>query len=578
MDKLKICAYCRVSTDKEEQINSLNNQQSYFRHLIEKQGHTLTDIYIDEGLTGTKLDNRQGLNKMLYDAGLDLFDIYTGKDRRKSKKHPVIEVNENRKPLFDEIWMKNTSRFARNTLSFDILQKLRQKGVYVYFIEQNINTRNEQDFFLKLFQAFDEMESQDKSLKVRTGIKEATRQGKLHTSGKLYGYKYIKAENRLEIIPEEAQIIRKIFEMYSQNKGVRQISNYLESQKLYTRDNKPFGNSSILRIIDNEKYTGFNNRLKHDTGLVFNKNSYPKVKETYDIQKSDRIPPIIPQQLFDKCKELRNSKISTINQRGLYKGLSKYSRLLVCGKCSSPYHANIDNDRRRKTPQIKHFYNCSLRKRKGKSFCDSRNVNQNEIDKTIDYYVDGGFIRLFKKLIRDLIISGKYIYYNLINLVNNDNDEEIINIKGEIDKLEAKNNKIIDLYATDEIKNKDYILTKLKALEIQIHQKKERLNTLQQPKSALLNDIKKVSLNISILKYFKIPKNITRDEIIKNIDKIIVLDDLQIIFNSQILKFKNDTEQLKSKIPNYKNSFTREEIKHLKAIYKLTFDKLGNVL
>lgn len=118
MSKLRVCAYCRVSTDNDEQLTSYENQKSYFEQEAISKGHTYIDTYADKGLTGTKLNNRKEFNRMLYDAGLEVREWYPDKNDKRVNKKVTTLVDTNRKPLFDEIWIKNTSRFARNTLSF----------------------------------------------------------------------------------------------------------------------------------------------------------------------------------------------------------------------------------------------------------------------------------------------------------------------------------------------------------------------------------------------------------------------------------------------------------------------------
>ena len=147
--------------------------------------------------------------------------------------------------------------------------------------------------YLEIFLSFDEHESRDRSIKVKFGQKESAKRGHIFTSSKLYGYHYIKDTNRCEIIPEEANNIRTIFNLYNQGLGFRQISNYLTEHNITTRNHKPFCKSTLRRIITNEKYCGLNNSLKYDTGEVFNKNSYPKVKDEYTVQPTDKIPAIV---------------------------------------------------------------------------------------------------------------------------------------------------------------------------------------------------------------------------------------------------------------------------------------------
>lgn len=112
--------------------NSYENQLSYFNREIITSGHELYKIYPDKGLTGTKLANRPQFLAMLRDAGIDVKHIHTDKrDGRAKRSHVVYEISD-RAPMFDEIWLKNTSRFARNTLSYEIITLLRQKKVNLF--------------------------------------------------------------------------------------------------------------------------------------------------------------------------------------------------------------------------------------------------------------------------------------------------------------------------------------------------------------------------------------------------------------------------------------------------------------
>ena len=136
-------------------------------------GYKFVGIYADEGFTGTKLNNRPEFNKMLIDAGIDIIEFSSDKlDKRNKKKHTVYELSD-REPKFNEIWIKNTSRFARNTLSYQIIDLLRQKNVHIRFMEQKLFTGEiGSEILLKLFQMFDEQDSRDKSVKVTSGIIE----------------------------------------------------------------------------------------------------------------------------------------------------------------------------------------------------------------------------------------------------------------------------------------------------------------------------------------------------------------------------------------------------------------------
>ena len=264
---------------------------------------------------------------------------------------------------------------------------------------------------------FDEEESKDKSLKVRSGMAEGAKKGMVKTNGRLFGYNYIQSENRLEIIPEEAEIIKIIYELYNADKGIRQILNYLNEHNLFTRTGKPFCKSTVRRILDNEKYTGCNNPLKWDTGIVMQKNSYAKIRDEYKVINSDKIPAIISKEIFDQCKSKLEAKVSFLTQKGIYKGVSKYSGLIYCGKCGKPYYCNRDKGRV--------FYNCGTKKMLGIKACDNPNINQDDLDKYFETQANGGFAKSFE-LTKS--ISIQKIYNEIINLnkkIDEDNSEEV---------------------------------------------------------------------------------------------------------------------------------------------------------
>lgn len=372
---MKVAAYCRVSTDTEEQENSFENQQSYFSREIEAKGHTLYKVYADKGISGTKLSRPQ-FDIMLHDAGINIKQINTCRSQQNRTKHTVYEVS-NRQPLFEEIWLKNTSRFARNTMSFQLIDILRQKGVYVFFLEQNINTRDiSQDMLLKIMQIFDEQDSKDKSLKVKTGQAEARKQGVLFANGDLYGYRYIKSENRLEAIPEEATIIKEMFEMYAAGNGFRTIAQSLTKEGKLNRSGKPWPTSSIRNMIRNERYYGIDNSGKYKSGGVFSDRNYSSWQKEYDIKETDKIEPIISKELFNTCKEMMQGRISVYG-KGVKTCSSKYAGMLVCAKCGAKYTHNINKGFS--------IYNCATKKTKGKEFCDNKNLKEENITSFLDY-------------------------------------------------------------------------------------------------------------------------------------------------------------------------------------------------
>ena len=363
-------AYCRVSTDKEDQTNSLENQTTYFTREIEKFGYELYKIYPDRGLSGTKLSRPQ-FDALLYDAGIDIFY------RSRNRKKPYFELSTKRKPQFQKIFVKNTSRFARNILSYEVISLLRQNNITIRFCEQNLDTGDiSQDFLIKLMQIFDEQDSKDKSSKIRWGNAEAEKRNRVRSSSKLYGYEYshsLKDGGKLIKIESEAKIVRLIFDMYLSGKGVRQVVGALNEMGIKTRSGKQFSRSTVKHILKNEKYAGLNNPLKYDCGQVLVNEHYPRPKDTYSVQASENINAIVSVEDFYKARQIMESRVCT-KLRGVYTGTTKYAGLIKCGKCGMVYHSNTDEGRR--------FYNCSG-KRSGNG-CTNENVSEKRLDEALN--------------------------------------------------------------------------------------------------------------------------------------------------------------------------------------------------
>ncbi len=485
---MRVCVYTRVSTD--EQAESLKNQAVYFDDYLKKNTHFTPFredyIFSDLGLTGTKLNNRPSFFEMLRSAGLDVSSVSVApsvnngnRDGRKKHIETVFSLSD-RQPLFDLILLKNTSRFARNTLSFDIINKLRRKGVHILFIEQNINTSDiSNDFFLKLFQLFDEQDSRDKSLKVKTGIKASNIKNTIRTTSRIYGYIYHKEDNSLEIIPHEAEVIRQIYAYYLDGLGIRQIVNKLTADGITTREGRPFCKSSVRRILTNEKYKGMNALSKYSTGSVFNKFSYPHIVEQYEVVENDRIPAIVSCEDFDKVQSMFASKVNHKLNKGTYNGISKYNSRVVCGCCGSPYYSNRDRGRI--------FYVCKNKKMNGTSACDNMNISE----KKLDAYLDEVFLSS-SELIKEK--KNKYKYYilhiinKLIDSVDLDNRVKIEEAQEHIKELETRLSRLMNLYSLN-LGGVDVLLHQIQELDEELTRKRSDLLLLTAPEAYIKDEV-----------------------------------------------------------------------------------------
>ncbi|MCL2589051.1 MAG: recombinase family protein [Oscillospiraceae bacterium] len=355
-----VVGYARVSTKDKEQLQSFEHQQTYFRREFgEHEQYELRGIYADEGKTGTKL-SRPAFDQMIWDAGID-------KSRLDGDLYLIVG-----KPKFNRILVKNTSRFARNVSVDMLIKTLAKNGVYVDFIDTGLSTEKAGDAIaLGVLQLIDQEESKDKSRKVTFGMIEGAKKGNILKTGRIYGYKYYpRPENRLEIIEEEADVVRWIFEMYNDGIGAYRIRNILMQEQIFNRQGKPFHEATIRSMLANETYCGKAARLKWDTGVVFEKHSSRKMrpKEEQIIFETDKIPAIISVEDFETAQQLRESKIQHKIQKGMNRGKTDYSDKVFCGCCGTQY--SVTCTAQRKTGS-KRYYAC-VQKRK-MAFDDNSN-------------------------------------------------------------------------------------------------------------------------------------------------------------------------------------------------------------
>jgi len=319
--KLRVAAYARVSTDAEEQLTSYHAQIAYYTQKIQSNPNwTLSGIFADEGLSGTSTRKRDEFNKLIAIC----------------KKGKV-----------DLILVKSISRFARNTLDcIDHVRKLKAMGVGVHFEEQNINTLTmDSEMVLTMLSAFAQAESESISANVKWGKRHALKQGKVPFQYKrILGYERGE-DDKPKIVPEQADIVRRIFGSFLAGYSIGKIKLELETEGLPSPTGKAAWSQSRLHyMLQNEKYIG--DALLQKTYIVdcISKQVKKNNGEVAQYYIENNHEAIIPKDMFLRVQEelaRRSSKRRVSGkaqtERGKYSSKYALTELLVCGDCGTHY-------------------------------------------------------------------------------------------------------------------------------------------------------------------------------------------------------------------------------------------------
>ena len=306
---LRVTFYARVSTDRYEQLNSLENQVMYFENFIKEQENWIfVEGYVDEGISGTSVKKREDFLRMVDDA--------------KKKK-------------FDLILTKEISRFSRNTLdSIKYTQELLSCGVGVHFLSDNINTfQPDSELRLTIMSSIAQEEIRKLSERVRFGYKRSVEKGIVPGSNNIYGY--TKNKGKLVIDEEQAKSIRLIFETYvSENIGVHRLGFKLfEEYGVTNYSGKPIAGTVIKNIIRNPKYKGYFCAHKETTVDYHDRKRKRFKRDEWIVYKdNETCPPIVSEELWDQANEIldaRSKKHDQINKNNKYNKFP-FSGLMHC--------------------------------------------------------------------------------------------------------------------------------------------------------------------------------------------------------------------------------------------------------
>ena len=361
----RVAAYCRVSTDREEQEHSFETQKAMYTEMIMmKPTWQMAGIYADEGITGTVAKKRPGFMKMIEDC---------------------------RKGKIDMIVTKSVSRFSRNNLDcLMYVRELKQLGIPIIFEKEGINTiQVSSELLLTLFGALSQAESESISMNVKLGIRQSLKNGNVRFSYKTFlGYRK-GADGQPEIVPEQADIVRRIYNDFLAG------ATYLEIAKRLTEENVPTmggGNrwfsERIKSILKNEKYKGdallqktyitdpISKRVKKNNGelpMYYVENSHPAIIER-------RIFDRVQEEIARRAGKKKVKQTGTKTELGRYSGKYALTEQLYCGECGTPYRRCTWSRNGKK----KIVWRCVSRLDYGKKYCkNSPSVEESRLHNAI---------------------------------------------------------------------------------------------------------------------------------------------------------------------------------------------------
>lgn len=310
---MRIAAYCRVSTDKDEQLDSLNHQKEFFVEYAKRSGHELVRLYADEGISGTSLKKREEFKRLLRDAELGLFDM---------------------------VVVKDISRFARNTVdALQSIRKLKSMGICTLFLTANMDSMGDSEFILTLFSAMAQEESSNLSKRVKWGKKINAEKGRVPQ--RIFGYDRI--DNfTLEINPGEAGIVRKIFSLYNdQGLGCRTISATLNRDRDKTKLGSDWNARGVRRILVNPIYCGIliNHKYEIEDYLTGRQIRLPEEEQFCHSRPAWAI---VTPEAFRKTQEIMASRRTQYDSgepfmAGRYSAKHTFSTLIKCAHCGRSF-------------------------------------------------------------------------------------------------------------------------------------------------------------------------------------------------------------------------------------------------
>ena len=377
--KTRVAAYCRVSTSSAEQLISLDAQRAHYEQYIRSNPEwEFVGVYYDEGISGTKKKDRFGLLNLIRDSEIGKIDL---------------------------ILTKSISRFSRSTTDcLDMVRKLMNLGVRVLFEKENIDTGSmESELMLSILSSLAEDESHSISQNIRWSVQKKFQDGTYQTSVPAYGYR--NKDGKMVLIPEQAEVIKRIFEDSVNGKSTCQIAKELNTENTPTQRGGKWHSTTVNSIIRNETYTGDALFQKTYTDDNFNRHSNTGEKNMYIVENHheaiishedfEAVDVVLNQRAKEKGIEKRNSK---------YQNRYSFSGKIICSECGSTFKRRIHSSGRKYV-----------------AWCCSKHIG-NITECSMQFIRDEDIKTAFVTMMNKLIYGQKFILRPLLNGLRNQNN------------------------------------------------------------------------------------------------------------------------------------------------------------
>ena len=417
---LRVTFYARVSSDTDEQLNSLDNQVTYYENFIRKNpAWTYFPGYIDEGISAISTKNRRRFIDMVADAKEGVFDL---------------------------IITKEISRFARNTLdSLKYTRELMQYGVGVFFQNDNINTFDEDsELRLTIMSSIAQDELRKLSSRVKFGHQQAIRSNVVLGNSRIFGYK--KDDKRLVIDEEQAPMVRELYRLYSTDEySLKQLENVFYEKGYRNYNGNKIAHTTLSGIISNPKYKGYYVGNKVKIVDMFTKKQKFLPPEDWVMFKDETgeiVPAIVSEELWEKANEVLKRRSEDVkNRQGICNHANLLTGKLFCTHCGQPFYRR---ESKGKDGTVNSKWVCSGKINNGADSCPTFPIYEDEIKPIL--------FDVFRDTKADVEALLKE-YYDTYRALENDDEtgKEMARQKEIIEKAKRKSESLLELYAAKAI-------------------------------------------------------------------------------------------------------------------------------